>query len=106
MASEGSLVVLDTQLDSTLIQEGLVREVVRRINDWRRAAGFAVDDRISVSYLASSGLASAIEQHREFICREVLATEIAAGMLGNGAFQAEAHFSDQWLQVQLARRHT
>ena len=103
MAGEGYLVVLDTRLDRELIREGLAREVVRRVNDWRRAAGFEIDNRIAVRYDASSELAAAIEDHRKYICQETLATSLAAGPPVGLGFQAQAEFDREWLSVELTR---
>jgi len=90
MADGGYLVVLDTRLDRELLHEGLAREVVRRINNWRKAAGFKIENRIAVWYEAGPGLAAAIEEHREYICRETLATSLVKGLPLDGEFQAEA----------------
>ena len=51
VAQEGGLVVaLDTELDDELLQEGLARDLVRLINDMRKAAGFDISDRIVTYY--------------------------------------------------------
>ena len=42
-------VALDTTLDDALRREGLAREVVRAINDQRKAQGFEIADRIRVA---------------------------------------------------------
>jgi isoleucyl-tRNA synthetase len=103
MAADGYLVVLDTRLDRALTREGLAREVVRRINDWRRAAGFEIEDRIAVRYDASPELATAIEEHRDYICREILATSLVAGPPEGNGFQAQADFDRERLTVELTR---
>ena len=68
---------LDTRLDANLIQEGLTRELVNRIQHMRKEAGFRVTDRIRLFYQGSAALASAIEGRKAHIGGEVLADSIS-----------------------------
>jgi isoleucyl-tRNA synthetase len=67
-------VALDLTLDDELRAEGLAREVIRTINDLRKAQDFALSDRITVSLTADSRIAEATRRHAEWIAAEVLAT--------------------------------
>jgi isoleucyl-tRNA synthetase len=58
-----------------LIAEGVAREVVRAVQDLRKAAGLAVEDRIEL-WLGAGDHRVAIERHRDFIASEVLATSM------------------------------
>ncbi|MBN1266241.1 MAG: isoleucine--tRNA ligase [Anaerolineales bacterium] len=72
-ASEaGYVVALDTELTEELINEGLAREVVRRIQDLRKKADLKIDDHIEVVYQASERLEAAIQQNIEYIKGETL----------------------------------
>jgi isoleucyl-tRNA synthetase len=102
-ADDGFLVALDTQLTRDLIHEGWAREVVRRINDWRKAAGFNVDDRIRIAYTASPELHETIEEYHGYISNETLAVELRPGELDASEYQSEATFADQKLAVQMQR---
>jgi len=78
VASEnGVTVALDTQLTDDLINEGRARELVNRIQNMRKDAGFAVTDRIAIFYQTEESLARAIEQFAEYLRNETLAQEIA-----------------------------
>ena len=79
MAGDGYLVALDTELSRELIAERLAREVIRRVNDWRKAAGLNVEDRILLRYEATPELEEAILAHREYIMGETLANEFGPG---------------------------
>jgi isoleucyl-tRNA synthetase len=69
-------VALDLELTPELIAEGVGREVIRAIQELRKASGLAVEDRISLWIAASSDfLASAIDSHLGIIAAEVLASE-------------------------------
>ncbi len=102
-ASDGFLVALDTELTRDLIHEGWAREVVRRMNEWRKAAGFNVEDRIRVGYSASPELGETIAEYHDYICDETLAVELQPGELENSEFESEVHFADQRLAVQMQR---
>jgi isoleucyl-tRNA synthetase len=70
---------MDCTLNTSLIQEGLAREVVNRIQRTRKELGFKVDDRIQITYKASSELALAISQHLAYIQTETLCDAMETG---------------------------
>lgn len=74
-----AVVVLDTEINSELVAEGLANDALRFIQDTRKTAGLDVSDRIKLEYNASPALANAIEQHRERIMGEALITEMSVG---------------------------
>jgi isoleucyl-tRNA synthetase len=77
LAQEGALAVaLDTRIDDELSAEGAAREIVRFVNDQRKAAGLELSDRIRLRLWASGAARAAIERHRGWITSEVLATEL------------------------------
>jgi isoleucyl-tRNA synthetase len=67
-------VALDLTLDDDLRAEGQARELIRTINDQRKAEGFALSDRIEVTLHAPADIAAAARRHCEWIAAEVLAT--------------------------------
>jgi isoleucyl-tRNA synthetase len=75
----GWAVALDLELDGDLRAEGTARELVRALNDARKAAGFEIADRITVTIDADEDLQRVIDAHRETITTEVLATDITFG---------------------------
>ena len=75
---EGVTVALDTSLSTELINEGLAREVVNRVQNLRKEAGFEVTDRIRIEYEATDRLAEALAQHTQWIRNETLAVELEA----------------------------
>lgn len=64
---------LDCNLNEQLIDEGLAREVVNRIQKTRKQLNFRVEDRINVEYDCSLGLENAVSEHIDFISAETLA---------------------------------
>lgn len=67
---------MDCALDPMLIQEGLAREVINRIQKTRKDIGLNVADRIAIEYTADRELAEAIETHAEHIRRETLCSTL------------------------------
>lgn len=77
VASEGGMTVaLDTELTPELLNEGTAREFVNRVQNLRKSSGFEVTDRIVISVAAPAAMQQALEQTREYICTETLATAL------------------------------
>ena len=75
VANDGNLTVaLDIQLTPELVDEGIARELVNRIQNIRKEQ-FDVTDRIVVE-LQSGEWDSAINIHRDYICSETLCTSL------------------------------
>ena len=72
----GESLALDLALTPELIQSGLVREVIRAIQEERKKIGLDVSDRISVNWNAPDQVASAITSAVAEISAEVLATNL------------------------------
>jgi len=73
---DGESVALDLALSPALISAGLVREVVRFIQDARKTNGFDISDRINITYNANAEVMAAIATDSAHIQGEVLATEM------------------------------
>ncbi len=79
VAGEGGLVVaLDTTITPALELEGLAREVVRRVQELRKQADYALTDRIEVEYRAEGKLREALAEYGSVIADEVLADHLKA----------------------------
>ncbi len=72
----GESVALDLALTPELIQSGLVREVIRAIQEERKNSQFDISDRIVVNWNGTSEIADAIAAQSGLISDEVLAVEI------------------------------
>ena len=78
VTSEGdTTVALDITITESLMQEGMARELVNRIQNLRKDLGFEVTDKIKVEYSGSEQLNISVKEFNAYICSEVLATEIA-----------------------------
>lgn len=78
VASDGHLTVaLETSLDDSLLQEGLARELINRIQNMRRDQDFEITDRVRISVSEHPDLRPAILSFQEMIKNEVLADQFA-----------------------------
>lgn len=78
--SEGSITIaLDTVLTSDLIDEGLVRDFVRAVQNLRKESGFDVVDRINIVFSADDNLNKVILANKDFIASETLALSVENG---------------------------
>jgi isoleucyl-tRNA synthetase len=75
----GYAVAVTTEITPALADEGLARELVRRIQEMRKSAGFDIADRIRLSYEGDAGVARVMEDWRDYIAQETLAASISAG---------------------------
>lgn len=73
-------VVLDTSLNDALIFEGVEREIVSKIQNMRKEAGFEVTDHIVIGYRAE-GIAKQVLQNADFL-KDVLADGISEHLDG------------------------
>ena len=82
-----AVVVLDTEINSELVAEGLANDALRFIQDTRKEIGLDVSDRINMTYSASPALGAAIEQHRGRIMRDALIKNMSQSE--NGMYNKE-----------------
>ena len=75
----GVVVALNTEVTDELYLEGLMRELVRLIQDLRKEAGYEVSDRIIVKIKTTGNLEKAALTHADTIKSETLAVEIETG---------------------------
>ncbi|HKK48350.1 MAG TPA: isoleucine--tRNA ligase, partial [Alkalispirochaeta sp.] len=75
--NEGSLTVaLDPEITPELFQEGLVRDLIRAVQNLRKDQGFEVTDRIIASLDGSDDLVSALRQYEDYFSGETLTERI------------------------------
>ena len=74
--NKGITVALDITMDETLIEEGIARELVNRIQNIRKDSGLEVTDRIRLSITKHDKISAAIATNNKYICEETLADEI------------------------------
>jgi isoleucyl-tRNA synthetase len=98
----GYLVGLDTTLTAELIREGLVREIVRTVQDGRKQAGLNVSDRIHLDIDGNDPVQGALSAHREYIASETLASRWEH-LSSPPAFSFEHSLGDARWRIRLQR---
>ena len=77
VASNSTLTVaLDLQLTEELINEGVARELVNRIQNLRKETGLEVTDKIILNLKNDESIVNAVEQNKDYICSETLAEDL------------------------------
>lgn len=77
VATEGKYTVaLDLSLSEELRQEGVAREMVNRIQNFRKEAGFEVTDKIALKVQTAPVIDEAIANNKDYICSETLASSL------------------------------
>lgn len=78
------LVVLDMTVDEALEAEGWAADVIRGLQDARKASNFEVSDRITVELFVPEGKKEWADRHSALIAGEVLATAFTVTVGGEG----------------------
>jgi len=104
VAEEGAYVAaLVTDLTPELVQEGLAREFVRRVQDLRKVADLDVADRIELFVEASAGLRSAVEAYQDYVTSETLTTRLSFANPPADSSVVEDRFDGEKLKVGLKK---
>ena len=78
VANEGTLTVaLDLEITEALRQEGLARELVKRIQSYRKEHDFQITDRISVLIEENAAMSAVLDVFGEYISKQVLAENVS-----------------------------
>jgi len=90
VASErGTTLAVDLTLSPELVQEGLAREAVNRIQGLRKDSGLEITDRIQVWVSGSDEAVAAVRAHEAYLCAEVLADSLTFEAPAAGSFSLE-----------------
>ena len=85
VANEGVLTVaLDVTVTEELRREGIARELVSKIQNIRKSSGFEISDRIAVTISSNENTDAAIEEHKAYICNQVLADALTIAEVAGG----------------------
>ena len=83
-AFEGGQVFIKTELTPELIQEGLVRDIIRRVQSMRKDADLEYTQNIKLYYQGDKEIKEAIETWVDYIKTETLSTMIKTGVVKHG----------------------
>ena len=83
-STAGLTVVLDAHITEELLYEGMEREIVSRVQNMRKEAGFEVTDRIVLGYAADGEFLKVLKERASSIGDEVLAETVKDGVDADG----------------------
>jgi isoleucyl-tRNA synthetase len=72
----GVVVIVSSEMTPELEQEGLAREIVHRIQNLRKEAGFEIADRIRIYYAGDGALRDAMQRFDAYVRQETLAVDV------------------------------
>lgn len=91
-ADKNITVVLYTKISEELLKEGIVREIISKIQTMRKEADFLVMDRINVGVKCSDRINAVIKEESDFIKKEVLCDNISDSIKG---YEKEWNINDE-----------
>jgi isoleucyl-tRNA synthetase len=101
-SENGLTVAIDTTLNDELIQEGLAREFINRIQRMRRDAGFDVVDQIKVYFHADAKVTDALNKFGRTIKTETLALDLSPEF-SPGEYSAEWEINGETCRIGVER---
>lgn len=102
VANNGILTIaLDIELTDELIEEGLARELINRIQNLRKSSGLEITDRIRVRIEDLEMIHNAVLHCNEYIAGQVLATEIK--LVANGEWPTSVEINGQNVNINIEK---
>lgn len=102
-AEAGITVAIDVELNDALIEEGLAREFVNRIQNMRKDAGFDVTDKIIVNFIGSERFVKAINNFNQYISTETLAEKLSVEKISENGFTQEFKIGEFDCSINIAK---
>jgi isoleucyl-tRNA synthetase len=100
---QGSLTVaLDTTIDDDLRAEGMVREIINKVQNLRKKSGLEVSDRIMLVVDGPEPVQAAVRAHADRLAQETLAESLADQ--GELPHRDSFRIGDSDITIMLARR--
>jgi len=80
VANEGALTVaLDIEISPELFREGLSRDIINRVQRYRKEQNFDITDHINIQFLPCPELEDVLSVYSDYIAEQVLADSISVG---------------------------
>ena len=92
---EDTTLFLDISLDKSLIEEGLVRDLVRRIQGMRKDLDLDYTEKIRIMYEGDEEVKEAINKFSDYICEETLAVGIEE-VKTSGSVEGKQIYGKRW----------
>jgi len=104
VVEEGTITfALNTEITDELRNEGLARDIVRRIQNQRKQAGFEISEHIIVYFKADKRISLVFKEFSEYISAETLAKKIVNAEIPSAAHRAQYSLFGESMEVGLER---
>ena len=94
VANNGTITIaLDIELTPALVEEGIARELINRIQNLRKSSGLEIVDRITVQLENREEIAAAVINCNEYIASQVLASSLVLveGLTAGNALEMDGY---------------
>jgi isoleucyl-tRNA synthetase len=98
VSGNGITVGLSLELSDDLIQEGIVRDLVRQVQNVRKDAGFSVEDRINIYWELDGEFQEAVSKFEKYFCNETLTTFIS-NITDVEGYKAEFQIKEKLIKI-------
>ncbi len=98
---DGMIIGINTLITDELKKSGLARDVVRRIQNQRKEAGFKISDWIETYYKASPRLSEVFKEFGDYIASETLSLHLHEDAPPDGAHIADYKIEGEYLRAGL-----
>jgi len=95
----GVTVLLDTHLTEELILEGLARELVNRIQNFRKDSGLQVTDKIDIQIQANEEISRAAQLFQDYIKAETQGQSLALSQALTSEFKGSFELAEESIQL-------
>ncbi len=97
--AQGVTVLLDTRLTEELILEGLARELINRLQNFRKDSGLQVTDRIDIQIQAGEEISRAVTRFQDYIKTETLGQSLELKQALTTEFQGTFELAEESIQL-------
>ncbi len=99
LSSSNGVVILDIAVTKELEEEGIVRDLIRLVQQLRKDAGKNVSDKIQLHLETSAKLTTAIENHKQYFCEQTLANSIEYAFTSNNLYSKELELLGEPIKI-------
>ena len=99
----GKTLRLDTRITPNLKEEGIIREVIRQVQEMRKKVGLTPKDKIEIALAAKAHLAEIIDKNRKTILKETMAEKLALVKKPVGK-EVQIDIMKLWLEIKRSKK--
>jgi len=98
-SDDGHIVAINTDISPEMLEEGIARELVHRIQNMRRSAGFDISDKISIYYECDKRLDNIINQFENYICLETLSSNLIRTNINEASYSENFELNESNISI-------